>query len=138
MEMPHKKVLKLYQGLPKSYTSIVMQMRTERIVLRHLLYKCVTQRRREGDEEEDEFNREILLQYPLNTGFRATLLSELRHKTELGNLADYNTIVSKSQVIRYVAKFMHQTGILGQFRPMDSEEVELNIEMLEKETSNGC
>lgn len=80
----------------------------------------------------------ILLQYPLYTGFRATLLSELRHKTELGNLADYNTIVSKSQVIRYVAKFMHQTGILGQFRHMDSEEVELNIEMLEKETSNGC
>jgi hypothetical protein len=149
VEMPHKKVLKLYQGLPKPYTSIIMQMRTERIGLKHFLYKHITQRR--GDDEEDKSNRgrclceegsqtpqHILLQCPLYTDLRATLLSELRHKTELGNSTAYNAIVSDSQAIGYVAKFMHQTGLLGQFRHVDADEIEheLNMEMLE-ETSNG-
>jgi hypothetical protein len=146
MEMPHKKVLKLYQGLPKPYTSIVMQMRTERIGLKHFLYKYVTQRRRgnENVEEEDEFNRgrchceegsqtpqHVLLQCQLYTGLRATLLSELRHKTELGNSTDYNTIVSDSQAIRYVAEFMHRIGLLGQFRDVEYEDVDVNVETLE-------
>jgi hypothetical protein len=29
VEMPHKKVLKLYERLPKPYTSIVIQMRAK-------------------------------------------------------------------------------------------------------------
>jgi hypothetical protein len=53
----------------------------------------------------------------------------------LGNSTDYNTIVSDSQAIRYVAKFMHQTGLLHQFRQVDGEEVEANMEALEKTAS---
>jgi hypothetical protein len=63
-------------------------------------------------------------------------MTELRYKTELGNTTDYNTIVSDSQAIRYVAKFMHQTGLLHQFRHVDGEEVEANMEALE-ETAGG-
>jgi hypothetical protein len=59
-------------------------------------------------------------------------MQELRYKTEPGNSNDYNTIVSDSQAIRYVAKFMHQTGLLHQFR----KEVEANMEALE-ETAGG-
>lgn len=44
---------------------------------------------------------------------------------------DYNTIGSDSQAICCVAKFMYETGPLGQFRHIDSQEVEANIEELE-------
>jgi hypothetical protein len=33
-----------------------------------------------------------------------------------GNISDYDTLVSDSQAIRYIAEFMHQTGLLSQFR----------------------
>lgn len=46
------------------------------------------------------------------------------------------TFVSDSQAIRYMAKFMHQTGLIHQFRLVDCEGVEANIEALE-ETASG-
>ena len=143
VEMPHKKVLKLYERLPKLYTLIIIQMRTKRIGLNHFLFKHINQRGQEDQfnagrchcEEGSQTPQHILLQCPLYTGLRATLMQELRYKTELGNSTDYNTIVSDSQAIRYVAKFMHQTGLLHQFRYVDGEEVEANMEALEENAS---
>jgi hypothetical protein len=41
--------------------------------------------------------------------------------TDLGNSTDYDAIVSHSQATRYVAEFMLQTGLLGQFRHVKIE-----------------
>jgi hypothetical protein len=59
------------------------------------------------------------------------MLNKIWHKTDLGRTTDYNTIVSDSQAIRYVAEFMHRTGLLGQFRDVEYEDVDVNIETLE-------
>lgn len=141
VEKPHKKVLDLYGGLSKPYTSIVVQMRTQRIGLRHFLFKHTNQR-----GEEDQFNagqcqceegsqtpQHVLLRCPLYTGLRETMMNKLMYRTELdrGKITDYNTIVSDSQAIRYVAEFMHKTGLLGQFRHVEYEDVDANIETLE-------
>lgn len=68
--------------------------------------------------------RNVLLQCPLYTSLRETMLNNIWYKTDLGRTADYNTIVSDSQAIRYVAEFMHRTGLLGQFRHVEYNEVE--------------
>ena len=48
---PHKKTLSLYEGLSKPYTSILIQMRSQRIGLRHFLFKIATaQQRAEGPQ----------------------------------------------------------------------------------------
>jgi hypothetical protein len=59
------------------------------------------------------------------------MLNKIWHKTDLGRTTDYNTIVSDSQAIRYVAEFMHRTGLLGQFRDVEYEDVDVNVETLE-------
>jgi hypothetical protein len=39
IKAPGKKALALYAGLPKAYTSIIMQLRTGRSALNHFLFK---------------------------------------------------------------------------------------------------
>ena len=39
VKAPHKKTLELFAGLPKHYTSILVQMRSMRIGLKHFLFK---------------------------------------------------------------------------------------------------
>jgi hypothetical protein len=41
--------------------------------------------------------------------------------TDLRDSTDYDTIVSHLQATRYVAEFMLQTGLLGQFRHVEIE-----------------
>lgn len=41
--------------------------------------------------------------------------------TDLGNSTDYDTIISHSQGIRYVAEFILQTGLFGQIRHVEIE-----------------
>lgn len=59
------------------------------------------------------------------------MLKNIWYKTDLGRTTDYNTIITDSQAIRYVAEFMHRTGLLGQFRNVEYEDVDANIETLE-------
>jgi hypothetical protein len=40
-----------------------------------------------------------------------------------GKLSDYDALVSNPQAICYIAEFMHQTGLLGQFRHADMMEL---------------
>ena len=56
------------------------------------------------------------------------MLNKIWYKTELGRTTNYDTIMSDSQAIRYMAEFMHQTGHLGQFRHVDYEDVNAHIE----------
>lgn len=49
------------------------------------------------------------------------MLDKIRARTDLGNSTDYDAMVSDSQATRYVAEFMLQTGLLGQFRHVELE-----------------
>lgn len=53
-----------------------------------------------------------LLQYPLFTNLRKRMLDRIAAPTDL-RVIDYDEIISHPQTIRYIAKFMHQIGLLG-------------------------
>jgi hypothetical protein len=60
------------------------------------------------------------MQCPLYADLRKTFLEKSR-VTDLGESTDYDSITSHSQATRYVAEFMLQTGLLGQFRHVEIE-----------------
>jgi hypothetical protein len=121
VKAPDKKVLRLFESLSKPYTSILIQMRSMRIALNHFLFKIKAV---ESDEcycgEGSQTPRHILMQCPLYADLRKTFLDKVR-ATDLGDSTDYDAIVSHSQATRYVAEFMLQTGLLGQFRHVEIE-----------------
>jgi ribonuclease HI len=121
VKVPDKKVLRLFDSLSKPYTSILIQMRSMRIALNHFLYKIKAV---ESDEcycsEGSQTPRHILMQCPLYADLRQTFLDKIR-MTDLGDSTDYDAIVSHSQATRYVAEYMLQTGLLGQFRHVEIE-----------------
>jgi ribonuclease HI len=133
-EAPDKNNLKLFNGLSKPYTSILVQMRSMRIGLRHFLYKInEAESDRCGCEEGSQTPRHVLLQCPLYTDLRKTLMQKIRSRTDPGgNSMDYEaSILSHPQATRYVAEFMLQTGLLGQFCHCDVE-----LEPAEDETEH--
>jgi hypothetical protein len=56
----------------------------------------------------------------LYADLRQTFLDKIRI-TDLRDSTDYDAIVSHSQATRYVAEFILQTGLLGQFRHVEIE-----------------
>ncbi|KAJ5636973.1 hypothetical protein N7490_006852 [Penicillium lividum] len=119
---PHKKTLKLFDGLPKHYTSILVQMRSMRIGLKHFLFKI-------GEADSDLCNclegsqtpQHVLLQCPNHTDERKVMIDKIRTRTDLGGSTDYEALLSHPLATRYVAEFMLQTGLLGQFRHCEVE-----------------
>ena len=115
---PDKKVLQLWKGLSKPHTAITIQMRTHRIGLRHFLYKInAVESDRCSCEKGSQTSRHILQQCPLYTDLRAAMLDKINRIRGLrGKTADYNVPISHPQAIRYIAEFIHKTGLLSQFR----------------------
>lgn len=64
------------------------------------------------------------------------MLNKIWHKTDLGRITDYDTIMSDSQAIRYVAEFLHQIGLLGQSHHVDYEDVDASINTPEGATDS--
>ncbi|KAJ5901430.1 hypothetical protein N7504_007424 [Penicillium tannophilum] len=118
---PHKKTLRLFEGLPKHYTSILVQMRSMRIALNHFLFKIGEV---ESDfcscEEGSQTPKHVLLRCPRFVDERKEMLEKIRARTDLRGL-DYEALLSHPRATRYVAEFMLQTGLLGQFRQCDVE-----------------
>ena len=106
--IPHAKVPDLFNGLSRPYTSILVQMHSMRIGLKHFLYKI-------NDAELDRCScgtgsqnpRHVLLQCP--------------SFIDLGRSTDYEELMNHPQAMRYVAEFMLSTGLLGQFRHCEVE-----------------
>jgi hypothetical protein len=124
IKAPHKKNLGLYKGLSKPHTSIIIQMRTMRIGLRHFLYK-IKASETDGCScgEGSQTPKHVLLQCSLHAEARRQMISKLHDVEGLrGKLSDYDALVSDPQAIRYVAEFMHQTGLLSQFRQAELTE----------------
>jgi hypothetical protein len=58
-----------------------------------------------------------LLRCPLYIDERKEMMEKIRARTDLrGNSTDYEALLSHPRATRYVAEFMLQTGLLGQFR----------------------
>lgn len=134
--VPEKKTLQLYEKFPKAYSSILVQMRSQRVGLRHFLFKYASQRG--SGSGENEFNagrcqceegsqtpQHVLLHCPLYTELRASFLNKIMYKTDLGRCSDYNTLISHPVACRYVAEFIHRTGPLGQFHEVEYEDMDI-------------
>ncbi|KNG79995.1 putative reverse transcriptase [Aspergillus nomiae NRRL 13137] len=117
-EIPNKRVLDLYKGLSKPHASIIIQMRTQRNGLQHFLFKIKVS---DSDQchcgQGSQTSRHILLQCPLFIEPRKAMLDRL--DPGIRRKMDYNGIMSHPQAMRYVAEFMHQTGLLSQFRAVE-------------------
>jgi hypothetical protein len=120
MEWPDKKVLRLYEYLSKPRSSIMIQMRSMRTALRHFLYKINAV---DSDKcpcgEGSQTPKHVLLQCETYGDLRRQLFDSLEKagvsQDGRQNWTDYDTMVSHPLATRYVAKFMHQTGLLAQF-----------------------
>ncbi|KAJ6020305.1 hypothetical protein N7499_003588 [Penicillium canescens] len=138
VEWPNKKVLRLYECLSKPRSSIMIQMRSMRIALRHFLYKI---NEVETDKcpcgEGSQTPRHVLLQCQTYGELRKRLFDQLHRAIGPFDMSNYDSIVSNPLATRYVAKFMHQTGLLAQFQHADQEESDdeaedLNLEVMEQ------
>ncbi|BAE65487.1 unnamed protein product [Aspergillus oryzae RIB40] len=93
-------------------------MRTQRIGLRHFLYKInAAESDRCSCQEGSQTSRHVLLQCSLYTDLRGAMLDRIdRIRGLRGKTADYDSVMSHPQALRWVAEFVHNTGLLGQFR----------------------
>lgn len=60
------------------------------------------------------------MQCPLYVDLRQNMIDKIA-RTDLGVTTECDAIVSHPQATRYVAEFMLQTGLLGQFRYVEPE-----------------
>ncbi|KAJ9481262.1 hypothetical protein VN97_g12230 [Penicillium thymicola] len=121
VQAPNKKTLRLYGGLSKPQCAILIQMRTMRIGLRHFLFKIkAAETDRCSCDEGSQTPKHILMQCPRYIIPRTKLWEQL---WAVGiKEMDYDKIVSNPQATRYVANFMHRTGLLQQFQYVGLEE----------------
>ncbi|KAI9040759.1 uncharacterized protein KD926_007702 [Aspergillus affinis] len=115
---PNKKVLRMYEGLSKPQTSIIIQMRTMRIGLRHSLFKIKqVDSDRCGCELGSQTPKHVLMECSLHLASRRIMMERLDSIEGLrGRIQDYDAVMNHPQAIRYVADFMQPTGLLQQFR----------------------
>ncbi|OGE48033.1 hypothetical protein PENARI_c033G02287 [Penicillium arizonense] len=123
VEWPSKKTLPLHECLSKPRSSIMIQMRSMRIALKHFLYKI---NEVESDKcpcgEGSQTPRHVLLQCETFSALGKKLFDQLHRAIGPSELSNYDSIVSNPLATRYVTKFMHQTGLLAQFQHADQEE----------------
>jgi hypothetical protein len=106
-------------------------MRTIRIGLKHFLFKIkAADSDRCGYDTSSQTPRHMLIECPSYIGLRANLWDRLQDIEGLE--MDYNTIISHPQATHYVVNYIHQTGLLQQFRHVD-----LDNEDDEDEQPNG-
>lgn len=118
--IPHKEVLEKHRLLPRAISSILTQMRTGKISLAHYLYTI-------GANESDgcSCSRRRLSQTVSHILFDCPKFWDLRRKMlaerEIPHLPDDLAIVlSTPKYAQFAAKFMLKTGLLQQFRAVDS------------------
>ena len=136
VKWPNKKTLRLYECLSKPRSSIMLQPRSMRIALRHLYKINAVDSDKCSCGEGSQTPKHLLLQCETYGVLRKRLFNQL-HKAGVRELTDYDTIVSDPLATRYVAQFMHRTGLLAQFQYAEQEESEdeaedLNLEVMEQ------
>ena len=86
--------------------------------------------------EGSQTPRHVLLQCETYGALRKRLLDQLHRAIGPFGMSNHDSIVSNPLATRYIAKFIHQTGLLAQFQHVEIEESDdeaedLNLEAIE-------
>jgi hypothetical protein len=94
-----------------------------RIALKHFLYNIneVDPDKCPCGEGSSQTPRHVLLQCQTYGALRKRLFDQFHRAIGPFELSNYDSIVSNPLATRYVAKFMHQTGLLAQFQHAEQE-----------------
>ncbi|KAI9035225.1 putative RNA-directed DNA polymerase from transposon X-element, partial [Aspergillus affinis] len=105
---PNKKVLRIYEGLSKPQTSIIIQMRTMRIGLRHFLFEIKqVDSDRCGYELGSQTPKYVLMECSLHLASQRIVMERLDSIEGLRrHIQDYDAVMNHPQAIRYVADFV--------------------------------
>jgi ribonuclease HI len=119
VKTPGKSTLEVYNGLHKAWSSVMVQMRTGRIGLSGFLAKIgIRDSNRCDCDEGIQTPQHILLECDHHVEIRGEMLRKIGKK--VSNCLDYATLVSEPKVARYVSDFMLKTGLLDQFKAIDT------------------
>jgi hypothetical protein len=121
--IPTAKTLQLHSSLHKALSSIIIQMRTERIGLRKYLHQ-----RKVPDITDDQCGCGHGSQTVKHILLACSLFNDLRTRTwtkedRIRARRDLREILSKPALARRAAKFMISTGLLGQFGAVLTDEI---------------
>lgn len=118
IDKPHK-ILTYWPGLRKATTSILIQLRTGKIGLRHYLSQIKVR-----DSARCECNlgsqtpRHVVLIYPLLQGTRKEMWHTLQEVPGL-RLGTLDNLLTERKAAGALTNFMVESGLLGQFREVD-------------------
>jgi hypothetical protein len=120
LKAPTRKSRKLYLGLRKAHSSVLIQLRTGRIGLNQYLYKI-------GIAESEDCTcgegvqspRHILLECRMLVSLRNEMWRKIEQKIKRTRL-DFDALISEPLISSYIADFMIQTGLLGQFQAVEA------------------
>jgi ribonuclease HI len=121
---PTKQVLRIYRGLPRPLSTVIVQMRTGKIGLRYYLYQRGVPDIQDGVchcGRATQTVRHVLLACPLFRDLRQQYLT--KPGGGLGG-GDVKTILNSPKLAVRAAKFMLQTGLLGQFGAVRQDEID--------------
>jgi hypothetical protein len=123
---PSKGLLRVYRGLQKALSSVMVQMRTGRIGLSGFLAKIgIHESARCGCDEGIQTPKHVLLECEFYRDLRGEMLDKVgKLKLPGTGRLDYAALVSEPKAARYVAEFMIKTGLLNQFRAVQLTEGE--------------
>jgi ribonuclease HI len=118
VEWPSKKTLRLYECLSKPRSSIMIQMRSMRIALRHFI-----------QGEDSQTPRHVLLQCETFGQLRRRLFDQL-HKAGVREMTDYDTIVSTRWQPAMLPNSCTEPAFLLSFNTLSKRNPMMNLETL--------
>jgi hypothetical protein len=120
LKAPTRKSRKLYLGLRKAHSSVLIQLRTGRIGLNQYLHKIgIAESEDCTCGEEVQSPRHILLECRVLVSLRNEMWKKIEMKVKRARL-DFDALVSEPLISSYIADFMIQTGLLGQFQAVEA------------------
>jgi hypothetical protein len=122
---PTRKVLRVHQDLHRALSTIIVQMRTGKIGLRHYLYQRGVPDVPNSDCQcgrATQSVRHILLACPTFSGLREEIFGGRSGGPE--GEGSVKKILNTPKLAIQAAKFMLRTGLLGQFGAVRREEID--------------
>jgi len=117
------RLLRVYAGLRKAHSSVLVQLHTERIGLNHFLYKI-------GPRVSDQCGCDEGPPTPKHILLQCRLLSDEMwrriNRVGLKRRKDFDTLVNEPKAARYVADFMSKAGLLRQFQAVEPLQEDLD------------
>ncbi len=115
---PTKKTLKIHNGLCKATSALVVQMRTEKIVLQKFLHS----RKVPGFEAPEcpcrrglQFAKHVLIECRIHTGKTNRIWEEDRRKAAFGRIS-WKEMLTQPKFAKKAAQFMKSLVLIDQFK----------------------